>query len=499
MTYTTAKLVSKLAGVSLLAITVSTGMAFAAQTDLTVGLQLEPPHLDPTSAAAGAIDQVVYSNIFEGLTRFASDGSVIPGLAESWDISDDGLTYTFKLHSGVSFHDGTSFDAEDVKFSLDRATAEESTNAQKALFAGISSVDVVDPQTVKITIKEPNGAFLFNLAWGDAVIVAPENIENIKTNPIGTGAFTFDNWVQGDNITIAKNPDYWGTPAKLDTATFKFISEPTAAFAAMMAQDVDVFYSFPAPENLPQFDADPRFTVQAGSTEGETILAINNKLPPFDNVKVRQAVAHAIDRQAIIDGAMFGYGTPIGTHFAPHNPAYLDLTANSAFDPEKAKALLAEAGFADGFTTTLKLPPPSYARRGGEIIAAQLREIGIETEISNLEWAQWLEQAFRGKDFGLTIVSHTEPMDIGIYANPDYYFQYDNADFQALMADLTQEADPAKRTELMQAAQTMISEDYVNGYLFQLALTNVVNANVVGIWSDAPTQAIDLTSVYWTE
>jgi peptide/nickel transport system substrate-binding protein len=166
------------------------------------------------------------------------------------------------------------------------------------------------------------------MAWGDAVIVAPESIENIKTNPIGTGAFKFDNWVQGDRIDIVKNPDYWGEKAALDRATFKFISDPTAAFAAVMAEDVHVFAGFPAPENLPQFDADPRFQVLVGSTEGETILAMNNKQAPFDNPRA-QALAHAIDRQAIIDGAMFGYGTPIGTHFAPHHPDYVDLTANS--------------------------------------------------------------------------------------------------------------------------------------------------------------------------
>jgi peptide/nickel transport system substrate-binding protein len=473
--------------------------AMLSAAEITVAMQLEPPHLDPTSAAAGAIDNVVYSNIFEGLTRFMGDGSVVPGLAKSWTVSDDGLTYTFTLHSGVKFHDGTTMDAQDVKFSLDRARAGDSTNAQKGLFKNIADVTVVDPQTVKVTLSTPTGNFLFNLAWGDAVIVAPESIGNIKTHPVGTGAFTFSNWVQGDKIELTRNADYWGTPAKLDKATFKFISDPTAAFAAVMAEDVDVFSGFPAPENLPQFEADPRFQVLVGSTEGETILSTNNKMPPFDNVKVREAMAHAIDRQAIIDGAMFGYGTPIGTHFAPHNPAYVDLTGNSNYDPELARKLLAEAGFPDGFTTTLKLPPPSYARRGGEIIAAQLRAVGIKTEISNLEWAQWLEQVFRGKDFGLTIVSHTEPMDIGIYANPDYYFQYDNKDFQKLMEDLNLATDPAKRTELLQKAQRIISGDYVNGYLFQLAALSVAKAGVVGLWKNSPTQAVDLTAVYWKE
>ena len=481
-------------------IALNAGAAMAQNTTITIGDQLEPPHLDPTSAAAGAIDNVVYANIYEGLTRFAADGSVIPGLAESWDISEDGLGYTFHLHSGVKFHDGSDMNAADVVFSLNRARAEDSTNAQKGLFAAIANVEALDDMTVQVTLSQPTGAFLFNMAWGDAVIVPEEATEEqLKTAPNGTGAFVFSGWIPGDSITITRNDAYWGTPARLESATFKYISDPTAAFAAMMAGDVDAFPVFPAPENLAQFAADLRFSVIVGSTEGETILSTNNLMPPLDNVLVREAIAHAIDRQAIIDGAMFGYGTPIGTHFAPHNPDYVDLTGMSNYDPERARALLAEAGLADGFTTTLKLPPPSYARRGGEIIAAQLREVGIQTEITNLEWAQWLEEVFNGKDFGLTIVSHTEPMDIGIYANPEYYFQYNNADFQALMETLNATTDPAARSALLRQAQEMISADYVNGYLFQLAKTGVADARIQGLWENAPTQAIDLTAVYWAE
>ncbi len=480
------------------ALALAAGGAWA-KDSVTIAMQLEPPHLDPTSAAAQAIDSVVYTNIFEGLTRFMGDGSVVPGLAESWEISEDGTVYTFKLRQGVTFHDGSAMDAEDVKFSLDRARAEDSTNAQKALFEGIASVEAVDPQTVRITLAAPNGSLLFNLAWGDAVIVAPESIEGIKTNPVGTGAYTFQEWVQGDRITLARNPDYWGDQPALASATFKFISDPTAAFAAMMAEDIDAFDNFPAPENLPQFEADPRFQVLVGSTEGETILSINNKQPPFDDIRVRQAVAHAIDRQAIIDGAMFGYGTPIGTHFAPHHPAYKDLTGMSAHDPEQAKALLAEAGFPEGFETTLHLPPPSYARRGGEIIAAQLAAVGIKAEIINVEWAQWLESVFNGKSFGLTIVSHTEPMDIGIYARPEYYFQYDSKALQELMNRLTATTGPDSRTALLQDAQEMIAADYVNGYLFQLAKLGVAKAGLQGLWENAPTAAIDLTAVSWAE
>jgi peptide/nickel transport system substrate-binding protein len=264
-----------------------------------------------------------------------------------------------------------------------------------------------------------------------------------------------------------------------------------------MAGDVDAFPVYPSPETLGQFAKDPRFKVVVGSTEGETIMAMNNKGKYTSNKLVREAIAHAVNRKEVIDGAMFGYGTPIGTHFPPHNPDYVDLTALSNYDPALSKKLLAEAGYPDGFTISLKLPPPSYARRSGEIIAAELKAVGIKVEITNLEWAQWLEQVFKGHDYDLTIVSHTEPNDINIYARPNYYFQYDNPKFQQLMKDLDNTADPAKRHVILGEAQRMIAEDYVNVFLFQLPKTGVANAKIRGLWANAPTQANDMTGVSW--
>ncbi|TVQ57996.1 MAG: ABC transporter substrate-binding protein [Rhodobacteraceae bacterium] len=467
-----------------------------AQTGVTVGMQLEPPILDPTAGAAAAIDEVTYANVFEGLTRFAPDGSIVPGLARSWTISDDGLTYTFHLVEGATFHDGAPFDADAVVFSLDRARDPEGPNTQQALYAAIERVEALDPATVRVTLSRPVGMLLFNLAWGDAVIVHPDTAETNATEPVGTGPFRFASWARGDRIVLERNPDYWGEPAALERATFRFIADPNAAFAAVMTEDVDVFPGFPAPELLAQIEADPRFDVVLGSTEGQTILAMNHRREALADVRVRRAIAHAIDRQAIIDGAMFGFGVPIGTHFAPHHPAYLDLTAQSAHDPEQAKALLAEAG-AEGLRLSLKLPPPAYARRGGEIVAAQLRAVGIETTIANLEWAQWLEEVFRGHDFDLTIIAHTEPMDIGIYARPDYYFGYRNPAFDAVIAALDAESDPDAQTRLLQEAQRILADDFVNAFLFQLPRTGVANARLSGLWENAPHPANDLTGVSW--
>lgn len=475
------------------------GTALAAKTDITLGMALEPPNLDPTGGAAAAIDEVVYANIFEGLTRFGADGSVNPGLASGWLIEQEGKRYVFKLRTDVKYHDGADFTAADVKFSLDRARGEDSTNAQKGLFANIADVEIIDDATVAVNLENADGNLLFNLAWGDAIILDEASADTAATSPVGTGPFKFSNWVQGDRIEIERNPDYWGEAVALEKATFKFISDPTAAFAALMAGDVDAFPNYPAPENLPQLEADPRFSVVLGSTEGETILSMNNMSEALSDVRVRKAISHAIDRQAIIDGAMFGYGTPIGSHFAPHHPSYVDLTGNSEYNPEMARLLLKEAGLENDLTLSLKLPPPAYARRGGEIIAAQLREVGVETNIENVEWAQWLEQVFRGKDFDLTIVSHTEPMDIGIYARDDYYFQYNNPNFDGVMEAFNVETNPEQRDVMLKQAQTLISEDYVNGFLFQLAKTGVANNKIQGLWENQPTQANDLTGVSWTD
>ena len=481
-------------------IVLSAGSAvWAARTDLVMGVVLEPPHLDPTAGAAAAIDEIVYANVFEGLTRINSAGEVEPALAESWDISEDGKVYTFKLHSGVKFHDGTDFDASDVKFALDRARAEDSTNAQKGLFAAIDSVEVVDALTGKVTLKQPQGSFLYNMGWGDAVIVAPESAEGNKENPVGTGPFKFEAWAKGSQITITKNPDYWGEAVALDKATFRIIPDAAAAVPALLSGDVDAFANMPAGDALPQIEADPRFKVVIGATEGETILSTNNKKPPFDNLKVRQAIAHALDRKAIIAGGASGYGTPIGSHFSPANAAYVDLTGTYPYDVAKAKELLKEAGYPDGFSATLKLPPPPYAREGGQVVASQLKEIGINLEIIPLEWAQWLEQVFKGKDYDLTIVSHTEPNDIGIYARKDYYFQYDNPAFDKVIAELDVTSDQAKRNELYGQAQKILADDAVNGFMFELAKIGVWNAKVEGLWENSPVQANDLTDVRWTE
>ena len=483
----------------IMAILLISSYAMAQKTSLTLGTVLEPTHLDPTAGAAASIDEVVYANLFEGLTRIDRNGEVKPALAKNWTISDNKKEYTFYLHQNVKFHDGAKFDADDVVFSLNRARAEDSVNAQKGLFKPIIAVNKKDAYTVVVTLSHVTGSFLFNMGWGDAVMVDAASADSNKSNPIGTGPFKFKRWVKGDRIELVKNTAYWGKEVVLSKAVIKIIPDPAAAMAAMLAGDIDAFANFPAPESISQFEADPRFKVVIGSTEGETILSTNNTRGPFANLKVRKAIAHALDRQAIIDGAMFGYGTPIGTHFSPHHPAYVDFTGKFEFNLSKAKTLLKEAGYPDGFKAVIKLPPPSYARRGGEIVASQLAKIGIKLEIVPVEWAQWLDQVFKKTDYDLTIVSHTEPMDIGIYARDVYYFNYDNPEFKKVISTLDATVDTKERYKLLAKAQGIISDDCVNGFMFQLAKHGIWKKDVLGLWENSPVQANDLTEVYWAK
>jgi len=243
--------------------------------------------------------------------------------------------------------------------------------------------------------------------------------------------------------------------------------------------------------------ANPDVKVSFGTTEGETILSTNNKHPALSKLKVRQAIAHAIDRKEIIEGAMFGAGVPIGTHFAPHNPDYLDLTGTYPLDRAKSKALLAEAGYGDGLALSLKLPPVPYARDGGQILAQQLNKAGFKITIENVEWAVWLKQVYKQKTYDLSIVSHVEPMDIGIYARPGYYFQYENAEFNDMIMKADGARDPAMRSKYLKMAQKKLANDAVNGFLFQLAKTTVRNKNLMGVWTSSPMFVNDMASAYW--
>jgi peptide/nickel transport system substrate-binding protein len=330
-------------------------------------------------------------------------------------------------------------------------------------------------------------------------MVAPNSAANNKTHPIGTGPFRFKNWVKGDRVELERNPDYWGKKPALSAVTFRFIADPSAATAAMMAGDLDAFPAFPAPEAVDQFKSDQRFTVEIGTTEGKLILALNNARKPFDDVRFRRALAYATDRKMFIDGVLSSYGVPIGSHYVPQDPGYVDLTGTYPPDLAKAKQLLGEAGIQPGFTMTIMLPPPPYARRGGEVIAAMLQQVGITAKLVQIEWAQWLDQVFARSDFDATIIAHTEARDLDIYARDKYYFNYQNPEYKALYAQYLAALDPKQQLDLVGQLQKKLANDEPNVFIAALPKIGVWNSRLKGMWKNNPLPANDVTAVSWSE
>ncbi len=474
--------------------------AQATKNSVVLGMILEPTSLDPTTAAAAAIGEIVHYNILEGLTKIAVDGAVTPLLAESWGVAPDGKSYTFRLRPGVQFSDGAPLDSAAVKFSFERAKAEGSTNkAKKAVFDNISSIAAYDPLTVILTLNNADAAMPFRLGENTAVILHPATAAGAATKPIGTGPFKLESWNKGSSITLVKSDGHRdAAKVKLAKATFRFINDPAAQVAALLAGDIDGMPRFGALQALAQFQGDKRFTVEVGSTAGKGILALNNRKKPFDDVRVRRALTHAIDRKAFIDGAQEGLGRPIGSHFAPTDLGYVDLTGMYPHDPDKARALLKEAGIVTPLNLTLTLPPPAYARKGGEIVAAQLAKVGVVAKIENVEWAQWLAGPFKG-NFDMTIINHVEPLDYATaYADPKYYYGYDSAKFRGLVATLAATANIKEKARLWRDIQRQLAEDAVNVYLWNPAQVAVFKKGLRGLWNSSPIFANDLAAVSWT-
>jgi peptide/nickel transport system substrate-binding protein len=477
-------------------------VTFASAKDtLTLGLPIEPTGLDPTISAPVAIREVTWGNIYEGLVTIDKDGNNKPLLATEWSVSDDGLTYTFKLRPNVKFHNGTAFDSSIVKFSLDRARAADSTNAQKQFFEPIDSIETPDPLTAVVKLKQPTGLFIYHLGWGDAVMIDPKTVETNKTDPIGTGPFKFKSWQRGDRVEIVRNDEYWdaGVP-KLASVTFRFIGDAPAQAAALRGGDIDGFPNFTAPELFGEFEQDARFKTVVGVTPRKLVAGLNNSKAPLDNVKVRQAMMSAIDRQAVIEGAYSGYGIPIGSHFAPTDPGYIDLTGVLPYSPEKAKELLAEAGYADGFTVSMKCPQMSYTTRACEVMQAMLSEVGITLNIESSEFpAKWIDEVFIKHEYDVTIIDHAEPMDIDIYSRPTYYFLYKNAAFNGLIEKAAITADEAERSKLYGEAQKILAEEVPALYLFDLPRLNIWDAKLQGLWENEPISQVYVRDAFWAE
>ncbi len=464
---------------------------------VVVAITADPPGWDPSASTSQEIPRVVYHNVFEGLVRFDRDGNIVPALAKSWSVSDDGLTWTFTIREGVKFHDGSDLTMDDIIAKFERARNPDSGHTHPEYYAAIDTI-TTDGNNLTFTLSQPSSSLLYNLARPDSIIYPAAKADTQRSQPIGTGPFKFVEYIEGSEVRLERFEDYYleGVPY-LDTVLFKIISDPNTRFAALQAGDIDLIGVALQPEQFLQALSDPNLKGTEGTATTEITLAMNNAREPLSNKLVRQAITQAIDKNAIVEGANFGLGTVIGTHMSPAEPYYIDLTEMYPYDPERARQLLADAGYPEGFKIKFELPEP-YAteRRAGQVIAQQLAEVGIEVDLSVVEWGTWIQRIFLGGDYDMTIIGHSEPRDINIYGNPDYYYHYDNPRVRELLAQAEAATTDADQTAAYQEIARIIANDAVNVWVFSPPYLVAARNDVFGFWTNQPTPAIDMTEVY---
>jgi peptide/nickel transport system substrate-binding protein len=465
---------------------------------LIVQSQTEPPGLDVTATPATATSGIVFYNVQESLVKVDRHGKLVPSLAERWHTADN-RNYTFFLKKGVRFHNGREMKAADVKYVFERALNPETKHPYTRDYEAIGDIIVKDDYTVTFALKNVNANFLQNLARAGASIYPREAVETLKSQPIGTGPFRFEEWVRGDRVVLIKNGDYHvkGLP-KLDRVTFRFVTDPNAVLAALKAGDVDASLFGLGPEHVQDLAKDARFQVITGDTTNDVILSMNNSRKPYTDVRVRRAMTHGINKADVLKGTMFGMGKILGTNVDPLNPYYVDMSKAMPYDPGRAKKLLAEAGYPNGFDTVLKVSPQyDYTVRSGQIVADNLKKIGVNVKIEQIEWGQWLARVFREADYDLSIIGHGEAWDIKNYANAKYYYRYDSPKFQALFAKSEVTVDDKARREVYVDMQKVLVEEAPVVWLFMHPRLAVVKKGLQGLWKDLPASANDLSEVSW--
>lgn len=464
---------------------------------VVIGISLEPDSLDPTTSPSASIGEVVHYNVFEGLTRIEENGSTSALLAQSWTRSADGKTYTFQLHKGVLFHDGTACDAAAVKFSFDRAKAADSKNkAKKILFDNIASITTPTPHTVVLTLNHADGNLLFRLGENTAVVLHPETAAQAATHPVGTGPYRFEHWKKGWGVTLVKFPGHrQAALVQVPQVTFRFINNPPDQASAVLSGEVDMLFNI-ATQNVSQFQDNNRYRVMIGASNGKGMLAINNRRKPLNDVRVRRAITHAIDREAFIRKMLDGRGRAIGSHFSPTEPGYIHLAGMYPYDPERARALLKEAGVKTPLLLSLTLPPTPYARSDRALLVDALAQIGIHATPIHVSWSQWLEGTFKS-DFDLTMINHVEPLDYPIYTDPEYYFGYDSPAFRNLVARHAASDNARERQTLLADIQRHLATDAVNAWIFASQITAVSRKGLTGWWMNYPIFVHDVAALRW--
>jgi peptide/nickel transport system substrate-binding protein len=476
---------------------VGSGLASAsAPTTLVIGSQVAPPGLDPTSNASAAIDEVFDYNVYQHLYQLNPKGQLVPTLATSYTLSPNGLTYTFKLRSGVQFSNGDAFTASNVVFSLNRAADPANGYPYQSLVSDVASVTAPNDTTAVVTLTHADSQFLYNLAaYSNGVILDPNAVSTIATQPVGTGPFTFVSMVPNYDIVLAGSPTFWGTPPAMRQIIWQYFANPTTMDSALQSGQIQVIDNLNSPSNVSAFKGNSAFQIIAGPTNGKIDLTVNNSKGPLKSLKVRQALYYALNRPAILKTVGAGYGTVISSDQVPGDPWYTpSVNSTYAYNPTKAKALLKAAGYPHGFTLTLSVPPYSYATEAAPLVQAMFAAVGVKVIIKPISWPLWISNVFLGsQNYQLTIIDQVEARDIPEYGDCSYYFNYAGCKAVNQMINAANQAtSDAAMVTGYKAVVTKINADVANFWLYNPDQLTVAAKDVIGLPSGGLTESFNM-------
>lgn len=450
---------------------------FDADASIRIGSLYEPQNLDNTAGAGQGINEAFNGNVYEALFQLTDAGAVEPKLAADYTVSDDGLVYTFTLKDGVAFHSGEPLTAADVKYSIERVTAEDSKSSRKKSLSTITAIDTPDEKTVVITLSARSISLPYNLSY---VWIVNDAATDITATEDGTGPYTLEEWRRGSALALSRFDGYWGDAPSNGEVIYTYFTDATALNNALLTNAVDVITSVQSPDSLAQFSDNPAYTVTEGASTTKELLAYNDRVAPFDNPKVRKALARATDKAKLLNSIWGDYGTLIGSFVPPTDPWYVDLTAVDAYDVEGAKALLAEAGYPDGFEFTLDTPDYDPHPIVAQFLQAEYAKIGVTVNINIITANEWYTKIYQEKNFEATLQEHVNHRDIVFYGNPDFYWGYNNPEVVKLVADAEAAGSVDEQTAKLREANEIIAEDAASNWLYLYPQIVVSAANVTG-------------------
>jgi peptide/nickel transport system substrate-binding protein len=468
---------------------------------LSFALSGNPDTLDPHKTAGTLTFQVIKS-FYDTLVEPDTTGKIVPALAESWTVSTDNLVWTFKLRQGVAFHNGQAFSSKDVKATFDRIMSAATASPKKGDFSKIKSVETPDAATVVFTLSAPYAPLLANFASGWGAILPSGLIQanhNFGSEPVGTGPFKFTRWLRDNKISMVKNNMYWmkGLP-KIDGVQINIVPERAIQVQGLLSGAIDVV-DIVDPEDLPTLKANPKVNVSKNLTAQVLVMAMNCSRPPLDDLRVRQAITYAIDKQTVLDIA-YGGGTPGSTFIDTGNSYYTDFTSLYPYNPEKAKQLVKETGVGSK-VLTIHVPQnyPLHVK-AAELYQQMLEKVGMNVKIQLVDWSSWMSGVYTDRNYDLTVIGHTGKLDpdgtLAGYGTTNRYVKWINQTVADNLAKAAQYSDYATRKKLYTEALEIMAKEVPFMYLGTSYRYVGTRANVVDF---RMTPSLDSFDFRWTE